>query len=219
MKFEDFKLNPLWPDSYKDIYKDFYKEIWYDNEYDRYGISVSKDDVVVDLGASIGVFSKYAKYKGASRVYSFECFGEHFKYLKENIIPSDNIIPVYGLVSGSESEMIIGSSIVKSKSISFIKNHYNLKRIIKDFNLNSIDFMKVDIEGAEYDFILNANDIDLNKVKKWAIELHVWGMFTNKADEYFKIMQIIEKFSKNGYKIYCDHIHKTTCLYMLYATK
>ena len=79
--------------------------------------------------------------------------------------------------------------------------------------------MKVDIEGFEYDFLLNANDVYFNKVKKWAIELHVWGMYRNTADEYIKVMQLIEKFTLNGYKVYCEQIHKNMCLYMLYASK
>jgi nucleoside-diphosphate-sugar epimerase len=35
-------------------------------------------------------------------------------------------------------------------------DNYNLERIFKDCNVDHIDFMKVDVDGYEYPFILNA---------------------------------------------------------------
>jgi hypothetical protein len=98
-------------------------------------------------------------------------------------------------------------------------NNYNLERIFFDLKLQYIDFLKVDIEGFEYDFILSASDFLLNKVSKWAIEIHVWGMYQNRNDEYINFLQIMEKFSKNGFKLSVERIHTNTVLYMLYASK
>ena len=49
------------------------KEIWEDQEYTRYGLDIKKGDIVLDCGANVGVFSKFALNKGAQHVYSFEC--------------------------------------------------------------------------------------------------------------------------------------------------
>jgi len=202
MKFEEFKMNPEWEDWMKNMFHSFYTEIWDDHEYDRFGIEISKGDVVVDLGASIGLFSQYAVSKGASKVFAFECMDERFELIKENISNTDKITPMYGFISDNDNG-----------------DNYNLERIFKDCNVEHIDFMKVDVDGYEYPFILNAPDELFKKVDKWAMEVHIWGMFDNRADEYIKMMQIIEKFSKNGYKVACEHVHKNTNLYMLYASK
>lgn len=202
MKFEEFKMNPDWEDWMKGMFHNFYTEIWDDHEYDRFGIEIANGDVVVDLGASIGLFSQYAVSKGASKVFAFECMDERFELIKENISNTNKITPIYGFISDTSDG-----------------NNYNLERIFKDCNVDHIDFMKVDVDGYEYSFILNAPDDLFKKVDKWAMEVHIWGMFDNRADEYIKMMQIIEKFSKNGYKISCEHVHKHTNLYMLYASK
>jgi len=220
MKYIDFKLGEGWDIPTKNIFNSFYKEIWEDNEYDRHGILIEAGDIVVDLGASIGIFSQYAISKKASKVYSFECLDEHFKYLLENTKDTKSIVPIYGLISADSDCINFGSCVSNQyKGLSLSRTSYNLENIFTSNKIDYVDFMKVDIEGFEYDFLLNANDVYFNKVKKWAIELHVWGMYRNTADEYIKVMQLIEKFTLNGYKVYCEQIHKNMCLYMLYASK
>jgi hypothetical protein len=44
-------------------------------------------------------------------------------------------------------------------------------------------------------------------------------MYENNNTEYIKFLDIMEKFSKNGYKISVERIHKNTVLYMLYISK
>ena len=46
----------------------FYKEIYKENEYNRFGVRIEKNDVVIDCGANIGIFSQYALDMGASKV-------------------------------------------------------------------------------------------------------------------------------------------------------
>jgi tRNA G37 N-methylase Trm5 len=202
MKFEDFKLGSSWNIDDVSTFRNFYNEIWQGGEYDRFGVSVTEGDVVVDLGASIGLFSQYANSKGASKIYAFECIEERYELIKENCKYSPNITPILGLV-GSDS----------------YGTNYNLQRIFDDLQLNTVDFMKVDIEGFEYDFILSTSDYLLNKVSKWAIEVHIWGMYRNDTTEYIKLLEVMERFSKNGFKISVEKIHKNTVLYMLYITK
>ena len=202
MKFEDFKLGKDWSSEDVSTFNNFYNEIWNENEYNRYGVCVSEGDVVVDLGASVGIFSQYANSMGASKIYSFECLEERYELIKENCKNAENIKPILGLVGKDTGG-----------------NNYNLERIFFDLQLDKIDFLKVDIEGFEYDFIFNASDFLLNKVSKWAIEFHIWGMYQNRNDEYINFLHIMERFSKNGFKLSVERIHTNTVLYMLYASK
>lgn len=201
MKFEDFKLNPNWSEETKKTLEAFHKEIWTDNEYNRFDVGVKPGDTVVDLGASIGLFSQYALNEGARRVYAFETDPERCDYIKQNTRKSDVFVK-QGYITGSPN----------------LKTDLNLSGVLQLVDVFNVDFMKVDIEGAEYGFILNAEDKDIQRVRKWAIELHAWGMFANTADEYKLIMKVIEKLTLNGYDIKIQHIHENTCLYMLYAS-
>ena len=138
---------------------------------------------------------------GAGKVISFEVDPDVFRYLKINTSNDKRIEAVCGCIKGE-----IGNQC------------YDLERIFTDYSLNQIDFMKVDIEGREYEFILNAPEEFIKKIKNWSIELHVWSLFANKADEYKKCFDLMEKFSVCGFKINVQMIHKNTCLYMLYCT-
>lgn len=199
MKFEDFFVSPNWQtdDGIKNL-ENIYNEIWTGGEYSRFGVEIKPNDIVVDCGANIGMFSQYAISRGAQKVFSFECGDEEFKYLQINTANQQNIIPIQGYISDKD---------------------YNIKRIILENNLINIDFLKVDIEGFEYDLIINEDTDFLKRVNKMAIELHIWGMFQNLGENYFKAFQLIEKLSLCGFKLNLEHIHKNTCLYMLYASK
>lgn len=199
MKFEDFKASPLWS-SDSDVFarQSIYKEIWIDNEYERFGVTINNGDIVVDCGANIGIFSQYAIHRGAKYVYSYECGDEEFNYLKLNTQNNDRIFPIKGYISDTE---------------------YSIKKIIDSNNLSHIDFIKIDIEGFEYDLICNEDESYLKRINKFAIELHNFGLFNNSNEHFIKIFQLIEKLSMCGFKISFQHIHKNTNLYMLYASK
>jgi len=196
MEFRDFKYPANSNEDTINILKSFYQEIWHENEYNRFGVSVEPNDIVLDLGANIGLFSQWAISKGASKVYAFECDDAIYESLTHNV--PDNVYATKGLVS---------------------TNEWSLERIYREMNITSADFAKIDIEGWEYDILLNTPDSVFNTINKFAIELHVWGMFRNDTKEFIQTMQILERFSKNGYRYWLERIHLNTNLYMLYAKK
>lgn len=55
-----------------------------------------------------------------------------------------------------------------------------------------IDLMKVDIEGAEYDFFETITDNNIKKIKRFIIEFH--------NNDGIKAMSIIKKLTKNNFK-------------------
>jgi len=194
MNLENFSS----PEFDKQFTENVYKEIWIDGEYDRYGVSVSVGDNVLDLGAHVGLFSQYAIHKGANSVHAFESHEEIFSHLSVNTKETKSIN-------------------VYNKKISY--QDFGFKEILELVKLDNIDFCKVDIEGFEYDLILNTPDEILKKIDKWAVEFHLWGWWNNTADEFKSAFSIIEKFTKNGFSIGCEHIHKNTNLIMLYAKR
>jgi hypothetical protein len=190
------------PPGQEDLTQSFQREIYTENEYNRFGIKIEPGDIVLDCGANVGIFSQYAFDMGAKEVYSYECDEPHFKCLTQNIT-HPNFKPTLGFVS---------------------HGYYNLSTILTQHNLQKINFAKIDIEGAEWEFFLKMNDQDLIKVDKWAIEFHT-SFFNLGYNDNFKLnklwdfLKIFEKFSINNYNIYFEHIHKGWDIVMLYAKK
>ena len=176
-------------------FKTVKKEIWEDNEYTRYGIDIIPGDIVLDCGANVGIFTKYALNKGAKHVYSFECDPSNYECLILNIQE-----PNVGLIKGYISDR-------------FEENHFNFQTIFDIFNLDEIDFAKIDIEYWEYPLLLNMPIDILTRINQYVIEVH------NIYDNAYKILQILEKFNQNGYVINFEQIHKNTNLGMIYAKK
>ncbi len=51
--------------------------------------------------------------------------------------------------------------------------------------------MKVDIEGAEYDFFESISNENIKKIKRFIIEFH--------RNENYKVMEIIKKLTENDF--------------------
>ena len=174
-------------------YQNVYKEIWFDHEYSRYGVEVKKDDIVVDCGANVGFFTLYALDKGAKHVYSIECDDRNMDSLHYNLENKN-------------------ATIIK-EYVGFGEGNIDIEKILQIINKPFIDFIKVDIEWAEYDLLLNTPDDIMRRVNKWVIEFHdIYGNYKN-------IFNIIEKFSKNGFNINYEQIHKNSNLALLYTKR
>ena len=58
---------------------DMIKEIWHDEVYTPTPtISIQNDDVVVDIGANVGIFSLFASTKTKNKIYCYEPFPPYF---------------------------------------------------------------------------------------------------------------------------------------------
>ena len=66
----------------------YWPDVWaifYQGIYTPYYLPIEKNDVVVDIGANIGVFTVYAATKTQSTVYAIEPFPSNFVCLEQNI--------------------------------------------------------------------------------------------------------------------------------------
>lgn len=209
MELSEFK----YPIEQKGVVNDFYREIFFEGEYDRYGAKVEEGDVVIDFGAFVGMFSHFALTKGAKMVYAVEVEQSHYECLEANVANTNQIKPYWGWVSDQRDDMVNPGL-------------YNVERIMDENNLTCVDYLKMDIEGYEYQTLINMTDETMCKVRKWAIEVHLdWSNDGNKwshgADfdghKVSKLLFIMEKFTRNGFKLAYEHIHKDYNLVMLYA--
>lgn len=158
-------------------YDFFYKEIFHWDDasptkccYEMYDILINAGDIVVDLGANLGFFTKKAALT-ASRVISVEASPEHFSCLVENTHDMENVEYVNAIVIGEDvnKEEKHTKNVYSNKCS---KSTITISEIMERHGLDRIDFLKVDIEGAEYELLQNTPIEVLNKIDKIAIEMH-----------------------------------------------
>ena len=115
-------------------------EVIIDKEYFKYG-NIKKNDVVIDIGASIGDFSIYAEKNGAKKIISYEMDKERIGLFNKNI-------------KTNRCKKIV---IKNAKTIS-------LNEVFRENNLQQCDFLKMDCEGCEYELFSNASKQTLKKI-------------------------------------------------------
>ncbi len=153
---------------------------------------VEEGDVVVDLGASLGIFSWEIQHKKPSKIICSEPSYEFLPILTENMsktnIPHEICPKGIWDVSGENNIF----------AFNLDGQTYNTKNIpnktfptmrwmdfVKEYNIDKIDFLKFDCEGGEWDVFSDENIWWIkNNVRKMSGEFHL-----NKHDwkERFKI--------------------------------
>jgi len=135
---------------------------------------VEPGDVVVDIGAFIGEFSSYASMMGASAVFAYEPCQTPFVELKARNIP--NCVALNRAV-GKEAklqtvywqpEAPMASTTLRKSDFPEVVQQDSFEEILR--TLDKVDFLKIDCEGSEREFLPGA---DLRKVKKLAVEWHL----------------------------------------------
>lgn len=151
-----------------------------DSLYQRADCFIREGDVVLDLGANIGIFSRFASDKGAKKVYSFEPIQENFKLLALN--RPENCEAHRLAVSNKDNETIQisykpncpgGSSILKyDDGILQTCMAMKISTMVENGLIEQPNFIKMDIEGAEVMAFEGITDSILNNVRCIAMELH-----------------------------------------------
>lgn len=204
---------------YHEIYEDASKN---PHSYKNEGIKVDKGDVVLDVGACEGFFSMYAMEHGASRVYAFEpvsalknSLNQTFELL--NYKDAVSVVPkgLYdktGTFNFSSDEQYVAMSQIDEQGSDTLDT-ITLDDFMQEYAPASIDFIKMDIEGAEVKSVLGAKNVVKTFRPKWSIA--VYHAYENAAE----IKKILHSYDPT-YKITyggCYMREKPLRPYMLYA--
>lgn len=200
------------------------KEVWLQNIYNQHGINVAEGDTVVDIGAHIGVFSVYAADRSKTgQVYAFEPFIENYKRLDrhKSINQKTNLNIFNKGVSGIDGTQTLylspdnntgGHSLhLKNESANKVAiQTLTLQKFCEEHQIDKIDFLKLDCEGAEFD-ILNSNEAILDRVDKMVLECHPYENNT--------VQSMIALLEKHNFKVMREAEDKGDETQMLYARK
>lgn len=155
------------------------REIWEENVYEVADWRYNLGGVVIDIGANIGSFSIYSAYKGAE-VYAVEPEPHNLEALKNNIALNNmqdkiHVLP-YGISDHKGTGVISddggGSSIIDTCIGSEIEL-MSFDTMFDLYNLEEVDILKIDVEGAEVEIILGASRDNLQKCKYITMEFDI----------------------------------------------
>lgn len=146
-------------------------EIFERRIYEKF-FEVENNDIVLDIGSSVGPFTFSILQKKPKHVYCFEPSLEEFMFLIKNTNHATVtcINKAISNVDGiSENVNIFGR---ENKLNSCYSTTFS--KFISDYNIQKIDFLKTDCEGGEYSIFTKENiDWILKNVKKISGEWHL----------------------------------------------
>ena len=129
--------------------------------YESGEVVLHPGDTVVDCGAHVGVFTRYALNQGAARVVAVEPDPQNIIAFEANLaeeIASGKVTLIRGGVWNEETVLPLAREEGNSASRSFVYSYeqavegiplFPLDKIVADQNLDRVDFVKMDIEGSE----------------------------------------------------------------------
>ncbi len=134
---------------------------------------IKDGDVVVDIGASTGIISYLALEnfgkKTPDQIIMVEPCPSHIEIIKENFKNIKNWTLVEKAVSN-----VNGPYQLKWENNPVVQS-ITFKKLISDYDLDFIDFLKIDIEGDEYHIFTEENlDYLNNNTGIIVAEFHLW---------------------------------------------
>jgi len=190
-------------------------EVFVRSAYARGPTEIFPGATVVDVGANIGCFTLYAASKAgpAGKVIAVEPMPHVYDRLKHNVALNGlaHVSPICAAVAAQngEAELFIGdhdlfSSLhvevngkrLEGKTVSVPT--FTLDKVMSDFELETIDFLKLDCEGAEYSILESIPETRLNKINHIIAELH--------AADGHRPVEFVDSLKSKGFShLYVDN--------------
>lgn len=196
------------------MYDSIKKEFEGDVNYEKF-FTVNENDVVVDIGASVGPFTKSIIERNPQKVICLEPHPKLYETLFKNMNSYENVICVNKGISSNDGEVLfenlfndeldsnyVGDSLWRKSEKGF---GITFQTLINDYHLTQIDFLKTDCEGGEYDIFIQDNlEWIKNNVKKIAGE---WHLHTDELRKKFKEFRDLYLTKFQDFKVFFVDYH------------
>jgi FkbM family methyltransferase len=174
-----------------------------------YKINLGLSPYIIDCGSNIGLSVIYLKEKyNDAQIIAFEPDKKNFELLRKNITSfklkdvtlEEKAVWISDTELHFKNEGNMGSKIANSSGA----NSSTVQAIrLKDFIHRKVDFLKIDIEGAEYEVLKDIKE-NLHFVQNMFLEYH--GSFK----ENNELIEILEIINESGFNFY---IKEATSVY------
>jgi len=182
-----------------------FTHVWLLQEYDKSGFEIRDTDIVIDVGAHIGLFALFSsQFCKNGKVYCFEPIKENFDLLESNLELNNirNVVATNVAVSSNNGIVTIyldedeaGHSMYGAGTKQVQVKSFSLQEIFDSNKLKKCDFLKMDCEGEEYKIIDSLSTSYFDKINKMCIEYH----FTDSKPHLLQDM--IKKLELSSYMI------------------
>lgn len=182
-----------------------YEQFFTDKIYDKFFEQMGELNLVIDVGANVGLFTELCLDKKCNNIISLEIDNRSIELFK--IIHKNNVnTKLINLGLGKQKETrTLYTDENNSLVSSLLPNHYSnlnnhilvnlisLGDLIKMESIDEIDLIKIDVEGAEYEIFDGINDVDLQIINYILLEFH---------DNYGGILEefILSKLREIGFE-------------------
>jgi len=192
------------------------REVFVEEVYEKVR-QLGKSDVVIDVGAHVGLFTLKAVMKGSAKVVSIEPHPVNYKFLTININIagiSSQVIPVKLALSNSKGYAKLCTDRLGASGVATIKASYNrfvcfnvptetLDDLLVKLGLSDkVTFIKIDVEGAELEVLQGANKI-LEKG-----DIYVAVAAYHYPSEYLNVARYLKG---KGFKVFSDGSYVYAC--------
>ena len=161
-----------------------FQEIWRRQIYIReYPVSWRAPRTVVDIGANVGFFSLYAaqRWKQAA-IFAYEPAPENFAQLSKNV-QANNLAQIHTSSRAVAASATSRTLYLKGESgwhslwandtqNTTVVETTTLEEILTETGHSTIDFLKIDGEGAEYEILADREELLKKYVRFIAMEYH-----------------------------------------------
>ncbi len=155
-------------------------EMFIERPYTPDGIfAIRNNDRILDIGANIGAFTVFAARQARQGcVHSVEPVAANFQILENNVRLNGlkNVRLLRAAVGSGTGKLRIAAAGAASSVVWVDKesteevDQIKLQSLIED--MGSIDLLKMDCEGAEFDILMNASPEVLKRIPRIAMEYH-----------------------------------------------
>jgi len=167
---------------------------------------------IVDIGANMGAFSIYAAYSCPnSQIYSYEPEEQNYRFLRQNIEVNSfekRISTFKYAVAAFNGDRNIGLS--QSPVHSFFSSQTDgphqivscmtLGKIFETQCLSTIDLLKINCEGAEYEILESCEPVYYEQIRNIRLEYHNLDSHKRNGEYLSKFLEskgyVIERFSR-----------------------
>jgi len=177
---------------------------------------ISPNDTVIDVGAYIGTFSIPLSEKLSSgKIYALEPCLDTFEVLEKNVelnLASNVFIFKLAFFDKVGTTKLYhhpdNKKWADSITMPFSCSHEmvettTLEKFMTDNFIEECEFMKVNCEGAEFNFVLSSDKATLRKIKLMLILYHC------DCNKDYSEVQLIDHLESSGFKVSLRNISKT----------
>lgn len=191
-------------------------DAWFLEAYSLHGkCEVVPGDVVLDCGAFTGNTTLYLSQKAGpgGHVYAFEPVTTIFDQLKKNMSNVENVSVINGAISDKKGVVTFSDTGPSSHQTcnGTVKAYaFSIDEFCRTSNVDKVDFIKMDIEGAEEDALRGAEGTIQKHRPKLAISAY------HKDTDLINIPVLINKI-RPGYQYILRHTSNTKWGTVLYC--